>query len=129
MDDQGDDRVGYGKPPKATRFVKGQSGNPKGRPKHEKTLRALFTKIMRERVTVPTSDGEIRMAGTELVLIQLRNRAIKGDSRASAQLLNLMITIFGIGDPEDQRRNLSKEDDEILREALRALSGQPNAKT
>lgn len=25
--------VGYGKPPVATRFVRGKSGNPKGRPK------------------------------------------------------------------------------------------------
>ena len=28
-----DDRVGYGNPPKHTRFQAGQSGNPKGRPK------------------------------------------------------------------------------------------------
>jgi len=27
------DEVGYGKPPSHTKFVKGQSGNPKGRPK------------------------------------------------------------------------------------------------
>jgi hypothetical protein len=25
--------VGYGKPPATTRFIKGKSGNPKGRPK------------------------------------------------------------------------------------------------
>ncbi len=28
-----DGKVGYGKPPKHTRFQAGQSGNPKGRPK------------------------------------------------------------------------------------------------
>ena len=31
--DGADYEVGYGKPPKHTRFKKGQSGNPKGRPK------------------------------------------------------------------------------------------------
>jgi Family of unknown function (DUF5681) len=29
----GDYEVGYGKPPARSRFSKGQSGNPKGRPK------------------------------------------------------------------------------------------------
>ena len=28
-----DDEVGYGKPPRSTRWKRGQSGNPKGRPK------------------------------------------------------------------------------------------------
>jgi hypothetical protein len=32
-----DVEVGYGKPPKGTRFKKGQSGNPSGRPKKGKT--------------------------------------------------------------------------------------------
>jgi len=30
-EDDDDDRVGYGKPPKRTRFRPGQSGNPRGR--------------------------------------------------------------------------------------------------
>ena len=34
--DGGDYEVGFGKPPRATRFRKGQSGNPRGRPKKPK---------------------------------------------------------------------------------------------
>ena len=35
--EQGDTQVGYGRPPKTTRFKKGQSGNPEGRPKGAST--------------------------------------------------------------------------------------------
>ena len=34
----GDYRVGYGKPPLETRFKKGQSGNPGGRPRRARNL-------------------------------------------------------------------------------------------
>ncbi len=37
--------VGYGKPPKHTQFKKGQSGNPRGRPKGTKNLK---TDLMEE---------------------------------------------------------------------------------
>jgi hypothetical protein len=38
--------VGYGKPPKHTRFQKGCSGNPRGRPRGSKG----WTKLLREAV-------------------------------------------------------------------------------
>jgi Family of unknown function (DUF5681) len=41
-DDLADEKVGYKKPPKATRFRKGQSGNPSGRPKKTSSLRESF---------------------------------------------------------------------------------------
>ena len=40
MSDQGNenDKVGYGKPPKDKQFKKGQSGNPSGRKKRDKSI-------------------------------------------------------------------------------------------
>jgi Family of unknown function (DUF5681) len=41
-DESAGESVGYKNPPKATRFKKGQSGNPSGRPKKTAPLREVF---------------------------------------------------------------------------------------
>ena len=38
MDDKRDYEVGYGRPPKASQFKKGKSGNPRGRPKKDPSI-------------------------------------------------------------------------------------------
>lgn len=50
-DEKKDYEVGYGKPPKRTRFKKGQSGNPKGRPKGAKGFTASLKREMESKVT------------------------------------------------------------------------------
>ena len=43
-----DYEVGFGKPPKATQFKGGQSGNPKGRPKESVSFALKLEKAMSE---------------------------------------------------------------------------------
>ena len=43
---------GYKRPPKATRFKAGASGNPRGRPKGSHNLKTDLTKLLKKRVTV-----------------------------------------------------------------------------
>jgi hypothetical protein len=44
--------VGYGKPPANTRFPRGLSGNPKGRPKGSKNLATIALRESRQPVRV-----------------------------------------------------------------------------
>lgn len=115
--------VGYGKPPKHTRFQKGQSGNPRGRKKKDTTIRAIMKKIIAETVTAKLPEGEQRMTALEFVLRSLLNRAAKGDNRATDKFIDLTLMTFGIGEPDDIRRDLSEEDRALLLAALQSLGG------
>jgi hypothetical protein len=84
--DPGDYEVGYGKPPNETRFQKGRSGNPKGRPKGRRNWASEVLRVCSEIVAVRTASGPKRMTIYEALLRSETKRAINGDSRAFAAI-------------------------------------------
>lgn len=83
-----DDDIGYGKPPKNTRFKAGKSGNPRGRPKFAPDRLA---EIVQEVLDTPMryrENGRNKTATrTEVRLKLLAERAVKGDVSAAELLL------------------------------------------
>lgn len=78
---------GYGRPPQHTRFAKGQSGNPKGRPKGSQNLATMLAKAGRQRIRV-TENGRSRyISKFEASMLQLMNKAVSGDLKAIRELL------------------------------------------
>jgi hypothetical protein len=79
--------IGYCKPPQNTKFSKGRSGNPKGRPKGSQNLATILAKTGRELVKV-TENGRTRhITKLQASVTQLANKAASGDARAIHELL------------------------------------------
>ena len=90
-DENSNYRVGYKKPPLHTRFKKGQSGNPRGRPRGSKNFSTLLTEALNEPVVV-TEDGRRRtISKRELGLKQLANKFAMAEAQATKILLGLML--------------------------------------
>jgi hypothetical protein len=79
--------VGYGKPPQHARFKKGQSGNPKGRPKGAKNLDTLLMESVNERVTINENGVPRKVSKLAIMHKQLANKGATGDLRALQMIL------------------------------------------
>jgi hypothetical protein len=84
--------VGYGKPPRHTRFKKGQSGNPKGRPNGSKNAATLLNEALHEEVVVNENGRRRKVTKLQAAMKQLANRAAAGDHRSLQLLLNQLLS-------------------------------------
>jgi hypothetical protein len=115
-----DYEVGYGKPPRHTRFKKGQSGNPRGRPSGSKNLKTLLNEALNERVVVTDEGGRRNITKREAIVTQLVNRSATADLRALKILLDTLRDIEGQTEPASSETAEFSEADEKVIEQLRA---------
>lgn len=82
MDDDKEDNyaVGYRKPPKHTRFKKGQSGNPSGkRQRSKKKIYDLFEEILGEKLMVLINGKKKKTSKIEVAIRKAVQKALEGD--------------------------------------------------
>lgn len=118
MDNQNDEKVGYGKPPKHSRWKKGQSGNPRGRPKGSRGLKTDLHAELVSRMEIQMNGRRVSGTKQQLMLKTLTARAAAGDVRAIKALIDLVMQIFGPEDRGSDRKSLSAQDRQILDELL-----------
>lgn len=117
MADQGRQR-GYGQPPEASRFKKGTSGNPRGRPKKVMSFKAELAAELQEKLVLTENGKKRRISKQRAFIKTLTEAAIKKDTRAVTVLLACM-RYFGVGAEEEAVTEAVDTDDlEILQNYL-----------
>jgi uncharacterized protein DUF5681 len=81
--------VGYGRPPAASRFQPGQSGNPKGRPKGVRNASSLARDALERKIEVKVNGRRKNMTVRSAAYLRLAEKAVAGDAKALDYLLSL----------------------------------------
>lgn len=121
-----DYEVGYCKPPKASRFKPGKSGNPKGRPKGHNNLRTDARAVLNESIAINEGGKRKKITAQKASLKRLRAKALTGDSRALERLILLAQQYNDDPIPEADRA-MPKGDQAILEEYEKRLDRRRDA--
>ena len=89
--------VGYGKPPVESRFRKGKSGNPGGRPRRTKSLLSLLGEALSQRSGLPKEDGTWMTKG-EFIVGGLVEGAAGTDPKAKRLLFDVLVKLHRADD-------------------------------
>jgi hypothetical protein len=81
--------VGYGKPPKANQFPKGQTGNPRGKRRGEENLVSVFKRHVLKRVKIKDGDQIRSIPLAEAVILKNYNAALQKNSFAMGNIYRL----------------------------------------
>ncbi len=108
--------VGYGKPPRKSRFQKGHSGNPNGRPKKSKNLKTILSEELSQEITIQ-EQGQKRMITRQEALIKATmNQALNGDRTAQFKILDFIVKVMGVDAVEEGNMQMMTEDEKVILE-------------
>ena len=115
-----DYEVGYGKPPHQSRFEKGQSGNPRGRPSGAKNLKTLLSEALNEPVIITENGRRRKITKREAIVRQVVDCSATPDLRAVRIVFDLLRDIEGQTEPASPETSAFTAADEDVIEQLKA---------
>jgi hypothetical protein len=113
--------VGYKKPPRSGQFVKGQSGNLKGRPKGSRNLASIVLQESRQKVRVNGPRGARTITKAEAGLMQLSNMAAQGNLRAVHQFTSLIQWSEETTAPKAPEHAQQEKDSQVMQMLLQRM--------
>ena len=115
--------VGYTRPPVATRWKKGQSGNPSGKKKGTPNLKSDLVAELAEIIQINEGGASRRITKQRALLKALAARGIQGDARAANLMLKLIERVLEPEQlPPPTSTPVSPEDEAILEAYLQRQS-------
>ena len=92
--------VGYGRPPKHTRFAKGASGNSAGRPKGSKNLKTIISDLLTAPIVMREGDRTRRVPIVQAIIMKQVENGLKGNDKAAFTLIKIAGQLGLLGDAE-----------------------------
>jgi Family of unknown function (DUF5681) len=116
--------IGYRRPPRATQFKKGESGNPRGRPKGSRNIGKVLLDVTGQKIAVTENGRTRRMPALEVMLRRLASDAIKNDQGALKLFFSLVDRYADLTETvvAPNIDDVLAEDREILERYLKKLS-------
>ena len=119
------EKVGYKNPPKNTRWKRGRSGNPNGRPKGRKNLSTILSEVVFKKVRITEGGRTREIPAIQAVLLGQLQSALAGDHRAADKMIRLIPQVSAILAEEATADAASaaprQNDTEVLEEFVRMI--------
>lgn len=103
-----EEKPGYKRPPKATQFKPGTSGNPRGRPKKPRDLEDDLIEMLSKNITV-REDGKLRKISRQKAI-----QALQGDAKALSSILSMRMKFDATREAPEQRAEEISDSDEVI---------------
>jgi hypothetical protein len=117
--------VGYGKPPKATQFQPGQSGNEKGRPKGQPGLHEVVLSEAARIVKVKLGEEIVHLTKKQIIVRRLFELAAQGNLAAARLILDTLAKAEASADTSAPAEQPLTEDELALLKEMMSGGGPP----
>jgi hypothetical protein len=105
-----DEKVGFGCPPKQTRWKKGQSGNPKGRPKSKSEMVMDAARILAQPVEARAPGGKtIKLDGIEAAYLSLCKKGLKGHKTSLLEAIRIMLEVVPAVQAKEEEERATRQ--------------------
>ena len=121
----GNYQIGFGRPPVATRFQPGQSGNPRGRPRGARSIGQMLQQALNRRVIVHENGRERSIRLQDVILQGLVNDAARRDHNALRLLFWLLERYGQSGETAINLGELTADDSAIIERYISTLQQVP----